>query len=45
VGALQLDTISVLARSHELVCRARLGPVGRDTVETGCWATRAREAR
>ena len=28
VGAVQLDTISVLARSHELVAYARLGPVG-----------------
>jgi uncharacterized protein YcaQ len=38
LGALQLDTISVLARSHELVCAARLGPVGRDAIEAGCWA-------
>ena len=30
VGAVQLDTISVLARSHELVAYARLGPIGRD---------------
>ena len=28
-GAVQLDTISVLARSHELVAYARLGPVQR----------------
>jgi len=33
VSAVQLDTISVLARSHELVAYARLGPVGRDAVE------------
>ena len=33
----QLDTISVLARSHELVAYARLGPVGRDAVETAYW--------
>jgi len=37
VGAVQLDTISVLARSHELVAYARLGPVGRDTVEKAYW--------
>ena len=30
LGAVQLDTISVLARSHELVPYARLGAVGRD---------------
>ena len=28
LGAVQLDTISVLARSHELVAYARLGAVG-----------------
>ncbi len=39
VAALQLDTISVLARSHELVCYARLGPVGRGAVEQACWGT------
>ena len=37
VMALQLDTISVLARSHELVCYARVGPVGRAAVEAACW--------
>ncbi|MEZ0074991.1 winged helix-turn-helix domain-containing protein [Planotetraspora sp. GP83] len=37
VGAVQLDTISVLARSHELVAYARLGPVGRATVERAYW--------
>jgi uncharacterized protein len=37
LGAVQLDTISVLARSHELVAYARLGPVGRDAVETAYW--------
>jgi uncharacterized protein YcaQ len=37
VSAVQLDTISVLARSHELVAYARLGPVGRDTVEHAYW--------
>src|SRR3954451_25176868 len=34
LGAVQLDTISVLARSHELVPYARLGPVGRGRIET-----------
>ena len=33
LGAVQLDTISVLARSHELVPYARLGAVGRAAVE------------
>ncbi len=37
LGAVQLDTISVLARSHELVFYARLGPVGRDAVEQALW--------
>jgi uncharacterized protein len=37
VRAVQLDTISVLARSHELVAYARLGPVGRDAVENSYW--------
>ena len=37
VSAVQLDTISVLARSHELVAYARLGPVGRNTVEQTYW--------
>ena len=37
VGAVQLDTISVLARSHELVAYARLGPVGRPAVEAAYW--------
>jgi uncharacterized protein YcaQ len=36
-GAVQLDTISVLARSHELVAYARLGPVGRAAVEDAYW--------
>jgi uncharacterized protein YcaQ len=42
VGAVQLDTISVLARSHELVAYARLGPVGRAAVETTYWGRPAR---
>ena len=37
LGAVQLDTISVLARSHELVAYARLGPIGRAAVETAYW--------
>ncbi|WBO65922.1 winged helix-turn-helix domain-containing protein [Streptomyces camelliae] len=44
LGAVQLDTISVLARSHELVPYARLGAVGRKTVEAAYWSgTRAFE--
>lgn len=42
VGAVQLDTISVLARSHELVAYARLGPVGRASVERAYWDDPAR---
>jgi uncharacterized protein YcaQ len=42
VGAVQLDTISVLARSHELVAYARLGPVGRAAVEDAYWGGPAR---
>ena len=38
LGAVQLDTISVLARSHELVPYARLGAVGRSTVEQAYWS-------
>jgi uncharacterized protein YcaQ len=37
LGAIQLDTISVLARSHELVAYARLGAVGRADVERAYW--------
>ena len=37
IGAVQLDTISVLARSHELVAYARLGPVPRQQVERAYW--------
>ena len=37
LGAVQLDTISVLARSHELVPYARLGSVGRRAVEVAYW--------
>lgn len=37
LGAIQLDTISVLARSHELVPYARLGAVGRKPIEQAYW--------
>ncbi|MBL1099522.1 winged helix-turn-helix domain-containing protein [Streptomyces coffeae] len=37
LGAVQLDTISVLARSHELIPYARLGAVGRPAVESAYW--------
>lgn len=37
LGAVQLDTISVLARSHELVPYSRIGPVGRKHVEASFW--------
>ncbi|MFE1577026.1 winged helix-turn-helix domain-containing protein [Streptomyces fradiae] len=40
LGAVQLDTISVLARSHELVPYARLGAVGRQAVDTAYWTGR-----
>lgn len=41
LGAVQLDTISVLARSHELVAYARLGAVGRDRVEQAYWGPKS----
>jgi uncharacterized protein len=37
LGAVQLDTISVLARSHELVAYARLGAVQRSRIERAYW--------
>ena len=40
LGAVQLDTISVLARSHELVAYARLGPIARSTIERAYWHPR-----
>ena len=40
LGAVQLDTISVLARSHELVAYARLGPLPRQTIERAYWHPR-----
>lgn len=41
VGALQLDTISVLARSHQLVCFSRTGAVGAAAIDAACWGTDA----
>lgn len=38
LGTVQLDTISVLARSHELVAYARLGAVDRERVERAYWS-------
>lgn len=38
LGAVQLDTISVLARSHELIAYARLGAVRRQAIEDAYWA-------
>lgn len=40
LGAVQLDTISVLARSHELVAYARLGPLPRQAIERAYWHPR-----
>jgi uncharacterized protein YcaQ len=40
LGAVQLDTISVLARSHELVAYARLGPLARPAIERAYWHPR-----
>jgi uncharacterized protein YcaQ len=37
ISAVQLDTIAVLARSHELVPYARLGAIGRRAVERTYW--------
>jgi uncharacterized protein len=41
LGAVQLDTISVLARSHELVAYARLGTVTRKRVEQAYWGPKS----
>jgi uncharacterized protein len=43
LGAVQLDTISVLARSHELVAYARLGAVARERIERAYWTGSAFE--
>lgn len=37
LSAVQLDTISVLARSHELVAYARFGAIGREAIEQAYW--------
>ncbi len=37
LGGVQLDTISVLARSHELVAYARHGPIPRASIEAAYW--------
>jgi len=44
LGGVQLDTISVLARSHELVAYARLGAVPRARIEHAYWHPRAATA-
>src|ERR1700742_4319841 len=44
VGAVQLDTISVLARSHELVAYARLGAIPRTSIERAYWSPGAATA-
>src|SRR5580704_19409410 len=41
LGAVQLDTISVMARSHELVAYARLGAIGRRRVEQAYWGPKS----
>lgn len=38
LGAVQLDTISVLARSHELIAYARLGAIRRSAIEEAYWS-------
>ena len=41
LGAVQLDTISVLARSHELVAYARYGAIKRSAIEDAYWGDAA----
>jgi uncharacterized protein YcaQ len=41
LGAVQLDTISVLARTHLLVAWSRLGPIASDKVEAAYWSPAA----
>src|SRR5580698_4362791 len=41
LGAVQLDTISVLARSHELVAYARYGPIKRTSIEQAYWGPKS----
>ncbi|MBS2965202.1 YcaQ family DNA glycosylase [Actinocrinis puniceicyclus] len=45
LGAVQLDTISVLARSQELVPFARLGPIGRPAIHSAYWSHEPGAAR
>jgi len=39
LGGVQLDTISTLARSHELVPYSRLGAIGRKAIEDAFWGS------
>lgn len=39
LSAIQIDTISVIARSHELVAFSRLGPVNRASLGRAWWET------
>jgi uncharacterized protein len=41
LGAVQLDTISVLARSHELVAYARHGAISRKRIEGAYWGPKS----
>ncbi len=41
LGAVQLDTISVLARSHELVAYARYGAIARKRIEQAYWGSKS----
>jgi uncharacterized protein len=41
LGAVQLDTISVLARSHELVTYARRGPTQRARIDQAFWGPKS----
>ncbi|MEV5576860.1 crosslink repair DNA glycosylase YcaQ family protein [Spirillospora sp. NPDC052269] len=43
LGAVQLDTISVLARSHELVPYARLGATPKENIENAYWTPPTRD--
>src|SRR5436305_3750144 len=45
LGAVQLDTISVLARSQELVPFSRLGPIGREAIHAAYWTHQPGAAR
>jgi uncharacterized protein len=42
LGGVQLDTISVLARSHELVAYARHGSITRERIEQAYWGPESR---